>query len=236
MMPSRGVKEMGMRRKNKIRTGLILAAILCLPVLALVAQQTTSLTIDGLQGQAKVIQMQGRNYVEVDGLARISGGAIRFVGNQIVLTLPSVGDASSQAAQPTPTAAAGFSKEFLSAGIEAMTEVREWHAALKNAIERGYPLSAEWLGTFKRQAQTSLRQAEVAASTDMDQKAFPLLQNEFNNMSALSDKYLKMAKDMNYIAPNALENDPLEQKLLTCGRSLAAMVSTNQFVDDRACQ
>jgi hypothetical protein len=235
MMPSRGVKEMAMTRKNKTRTGLILAATLCLPVMVLLAQQTTSLTIDGQQGQAKVIQVQGRNYVEVDGLARISGGAIRFVGNQIVLTLPTAGDAP-QAAQATPAAAAGFSKEFLNAGIEAMTEAREWHAALKNAIERGYPLSEEWLATFKRQAQTSLRQAGVAVSTENDQKAFPLLQNEFNNMSALSDKYLKMTKDMNYIAPNSLDNDPLEHKLLKCGRSLATMVSSNQFVDDSACQ
>jgi hypothetical protein len=117
-----------------------------------------------------------------------------------------------------------------------MSQVREWHAALKNAIERAYPLSEEWLGNFKRQAQTSLRQAGVAASTDMDQKAFPLLTNEFNNMAALSDKYLKMSKDMNYIAPNSLSNDPMEQKLLTCGKSLAAMVSSNQFVDDGSCQ
>jgi hypothetical protein len=27
-----------------------------------------------------------------------------------------------------------------------MREILEWHAALKSAIERGYPLSDEWLG------------------------------------------------------------------------------------------
>jgi len=222
-------------RGNVTPNCLILGALLALPVLALVAQQTTSLTIDGQQGQAHVIQVEGRNYVDVDGLARISGGSIRFAGNQIVLTLP--GTAGSSAPAPAQAAApAGFSKAFLGEGIEAMSQVREWHAALKNAIERAYPLSEEWLGNFKRQAQTSLRQAGVAASTDMDQKAFPLLTNEFNNMAALSDKYLKMSKDMNYIAPNSLSNDPMEQKLLTCGKSLAAMVSSNQFVDDGSCQ
>jgi hypothetical protein len=209
------------------------AVILVLPLLVLVAQQTSSLTIDGQQGQAKVIQIQGRNYVEVDGLARITGGSIRFAGNQIVLSLPGNGNGSSQAAQSAP--AVGYSKDFLSAGIEAMTQLREWHAALKNAIERGYPLSSEWLGNFKRQCQASLRQAGVAASTDMDQKLFPLMQNEFNNVSALSDKYLQKTANMDYIAPNSLTNDPLEQKLQTCGHSLASMVSSNQFVDDGSC-
>jgi hypothetical protein len=223
-------------RRNAIGNWLILAAVVFLPVLVLFAQQTSSLMVDGQQGQAKVVQIQGRNYVEVDGLARITGGSIRFAGNQIVLTLPSGGNSSSQATQPVPAAPTGYSKEFLSAGIEAMTQLREWHAALKNAIERGYPLSSEWLGNFKRQSQASLRQAGVAASTDMDQKIFPLMTNEFNNMNALSDKYLQMTANMDYIAPNSLSNEPLEQKLLTCGRSLASQVSANQFVDDGSCQ
>jgi hypothetical protein len=211
----------------------MLAAILVLPVLVLVAQQTSSLAIDGQQGQAKVIQVQGKNYVSVDGLARITGGSIRFVGNQIILSLPGAGGGNSSAPAPSPQ---GFSKQFLSAGIEAMTQVREWHAALRNAIERGYPLTDEWLGAFKRQAQTALRQAQVAASTDVDQQAFPLLSNELNNMSALSDKYLQKTKSMEYFAPESLANDPLDQKLLKCGRSLASMVSSNQFMDDGSCQ
>jgi len=222
-------------RANGRRTWVLLAAVLFLPVVMLVAQQTSSLTIDGQQGQAKVVQVQGKNYVDVDGLARITGGAIRFVGNQIVLSLPgAAGSAPAPAAQST--APPGVSKQFLNAGIEAMAQVREWHAALKNAIERGYPLSSEWLDAFRRNAQQGLRLAGVAASTDMDQKVFPLLQNEFNNMSALSDNYMKMTKNLDYIAPNSLENDPLEQKLLTCGRSLASMVSSNTFVDDGSCQ
>jgi hypothetical protein len=222
--------------QNATRNWLMLAVMLLLPLLVLLAQQTSSLMIDGQQGQATVIQIQGRNYVEVDGLARITGGSIRFAGSQIVLTLPGGGgDSSSPAAQPA-AAPVGFSKEFLNAGIEAMTQLREWHAALKNAIEHGYPLSADWLGNFKRQAQASLRQAGVAVSTDMDQKIFPLMSNELNTMNAMSDKYLKMTSNMNYIAPNSLANDPLEQKLTTCGHALASMVSSNQFVDDGSCQ
>jgi len=223
-------------RRNVTGKLLIATMVLLMPVMLVIGQQTSSLTVDGQQGQAKVIQVQGKNYVEVDGLARVTGGSIRFAGNQIVLSLPGGGSAPAPAAVPAQATPAGFSKEFVKAGVEAMAQVREWHAALRNAIERGYPLSGEWLDAFRRNAQQSLRLTEVAATTDMDHKAFPYLQNEFNNMGALSDKYMEMTKSMNYIAPDSLANDPLDQKLLTCGRSLASMVTSQQFVDEVSCQ
>jgi hypothetical protein len=70
----------------------------------------------------------------------------------------------------------------------------------------------------------------------MDQKALPLLVNEFNNMGALTDKYLKITVSRDYIAPDSLSRDPLEQKVLTCWHSLESMASSNQLVDDGWCQ
>ncbi len=223
-------------RPNPTRTGLMLVTILLSPLLVLAVQQTTVLLIDGRQGQAEVIQVQGKSYVEVEGLARIAGGSLRFVGNQITLTLPASGDTLSQAVQSASAPPVGYSREFVSAGIETMREILEWHAALKNAIERGYPLSDTWFGNYRRQIRSSLAQAQAAASTDMDQSAFPLLTNEFNTMNALTDKYLKITVSRDYLAPYSLNSDPLNQKLLTCWQSLASMASSNQFVDDGSCQ
>lgn len=206
-------------------------AILLLPLLVVAAQQASSLLLDGPQGQARVIQVQGKNFVEVDEFARITGATLRFAGNHIILTLPCSGDAPSQAVPSV-----GLSRPFLSAGIETMREILEWHAALKTGIERGYPLSNEWFGNFRRQIQSSLKHAEAAASTDTDQKALPLLVNEYNNMGALTDKYLKITADRDYLAPDSLSNDPLDQKVLACWRSMEWMASSNQFVDDGACQ
>ena len=217
-------------RRKAIRTSLMLSTTLLLPLLILVAQETSSLLIEGPQGQTRVNQLQGKNYVEVDELARITGGSLRFVGNQIILTLPGSGDTSSQAQS------AGLSRPFLGVGIETMREILEWHAALKTAIERGYPLSDEWLGNFRRQSQSSLKHAEAVASTDTDQKAVPFLVNEFNNMGALTDRYLKITANRDYIAPDSLSSDPLDQKLLTCWHSLESMASSNQFVNDGSCQ
>jgi hypothetical protein len=224
-------------RRNAIRTSVMLVAILLLlPLLVLVAQETSSLLIEGPQGQTRVIQVQGKNYVEVDELARITGGSLRFVGNQIILSLPGSRDTSSQPMQSAPAPPVGLSRPFLGAGIETMREILEWHAALKTAIERGYPLSDEWFGNFRRQIQSSLKHAEALAITDTDQKALPLLVNEFNNMGALTDRYLKITVSRDYIAPDSLSSDPLEQKLLTCWHSLESMASSNQFVDDGSCQ
>ena len=217
---------------NSSRTWLMLVTILLSPLLALAVQQTTALLIDGRQGQAEVIQVQGKNYVEVDELARITGGSLRFVGNQIILSLPG----SDTPAEAAPQPAAALSKPFLTAGIETMREILEWHAALKNGIERGYPLSDTWFGNYRRQIQSSLAQTQAAVRTDLDQKAFPLLTNEFNTMNALTDKYLKITVSRDYLAPNSLNSDPLNQKLLTCWQSLASMASSNQFVDDGSCQ
>jgi hypothetical protein len=215
-------------RRNAIRISVLLVAILLLPLLVLVAQQTSALLIEGPQGQTRVIQVQGKDYVEVDEFARITGGSLRFVGNRIMLSLPG----SDTPAQP----ATGLSKPFLAGGIETMREILEWHAALKNAIERGYPLSDAWFGNYRRQIRSSLAQTQAAVSTDLDQKAFPLLTNEFNTMNALTDKYMKITVSRDYLAPNSLNSDPLNQKLLTCWQSLASMASSNQFVDDGSCQ
>jgi len=223
-------------RRTAIQKSVVLVAILLLPLLILVAQETTSLLIEGPQGQTRVIQVQGKNYVEVDELARITGGSLRFERNQIILILPGSDDTSSQAMQSAPTPSVGLSRPFLGAGIETMRQILEWHAALKSAIERGYPMSEVWIGYFRRQIQASLKHTEAMASTEMDQKAFPLLTNEFNIMNALTDEYIKSTVSRDYLAPNSLSSDPLNQKLLTCSQSLASMASSNQFVDDGSCQ
>jgi hypothetical protein len=222
-----------------IGRGWTIARLLTLSVLALTleAQQTSSLVVSGLQGRAKVIQVEGRSYVEVDGLARLTKGSISFDGNQIVLTLPSSdGNAQAQASAQAPSPPPGFSKGFVTAGIEAMAQVREWHTALRTAIERGVPINDGWLGAYRAQAQQSLRLASVAISTDSDKSAYPFMVNEFGNMKNLADQYVQITNNRDYIDPNSLRSNPLNQKFVTCAHSLSSMASTNQFIDDGSCQ
>jgi hypothetical protein len=216
-------------------TGCILGALLAtlsFLALALAAQQTTSLAVNGQQGSAKVVQVQGHNYVDIDGLARLTNGSISFKGSQILLTLPSLAATVSAAtAQPT-----GLSKDFLTGGIEAMASIREWHSALKTAIERSVPLTTGWLDNYQSQAQNYLNLASVAISTDSDKAAFSVITEVFNNMKLLSDKYVQLNKSLTYFAPDSLQSDPLDQKIVSCGHSLATMASAKQFFDDGSCR
>jgi len=54
-------------------------------------------------------------------------------------------------------------------------------------------------------------------------------------MKMLSDRFVDAHTAMNYTSLDALESDPLDQKILNCARSLAAMAASGQFVDDGSC-
>jgi hypothetical protein len=208
--------------------GVVAAAVLAF---SLAAQQTTSLAINGQQGTAKVVQVQGHNYVDIDGLARLTNGSISFKGEQIVLTMPVPAAPSGAAAQPQ-----GFSKEFLSAAVEAMARVREWHSALRTAIERGVPLTTGWLDAYQAQAQQGLNMVSIAISTDSDKRGYASMVNAFNLMKSLNDKYVQLNKSLTYFAPDSLQSDPLDQRIIACGHSLTGMAAAKQYIDDGGCQ
>jgi len=218
---------------------LVLLAVLATEGHTQSAQQEYTLTVNGHSGTAKIVQMNGRSYVDLDALARIANGSISYQGNQISLTLPGAGGEVSASAPPAPAPApqqnTGFSKEFLQAGIEYMSQIREWRNTLANAISNGYPVSDDLFVPYRGQANTSLRMARVAANTQADQNAAQLLGNELQNMQNLTNKYLKMRANLEFIDPNSLDTDPLNQKIFACARSLAAMATNNQFMDDGSC-
>ena len=54
-------------------------------------------------------------------------------------------------------------------------------------------------------------------------------------MRKLSDRLVEAGKGRVYVSPKSLDDDPLDQKILKCAHSLAAMVANNQFVDDGSC-
>lgn len=217
---------------------ILLATVVVLPGLALpqVAQQNLTLVVNGRPGGAPVVKMNGRSYVELDDLARAGGGTLGFRGNQVILTMPALAPST---VAPAPAASApanqGFSKEFLRAGIEEIAAIREWRSVLTNAVQRGYPVTDEWLSGYRTQASKNLTLSSVAASTDSDRDALRLLTSEFDNMQALNDKILGLSKSMVYIAPDSLSNDPLDQKVLNCAHSLGAMAASGQFQDDGSC-
>jgi hypothetical protein len=226
-------------------------SIACLPaalflvvpgiVLSQNTNQNRTLIINGQSTQVPVVQVNGRSYVDLEGLASAINGSLSFAGSQIALSVP-LGSATAPAATtakphstPAPAPNPGFSKEFLNAAIEQGATLREWHAALASAIQNGYSVTAAALAPYRAQATTNLRFASVAVSTDSDRGAYQLLSNLFQNMVKLTDKYVAARAKMTYISPDALQNDSLNQSIVACGHSLGAMAASGQFVDDGSC-
>jgi hypothetical protein len=193
-----------------------------------------TLAVAGHAGQASVVQVNGKTYVDLESLARLTGGSLSFQGSQTTLTLPRV---SVQPVPVAPPASAkpGFSVEFLKAGIEEMSVVREWRSALVNAVQTNSPVNDDWVSNYRRAADSRLSLAEAAVSTDSDRQAMGMLRTEYNNMQQMSDQFLGMRKNMNYISPDSFDNNPLDQKILSCSRALAAMAATGQVQDEISC-
>jgi hypothetical protein len=205
------------------------------------ANQNRTLIINGQSTQVPVIEVNGRSYADLAALASAVNGTLSFAGSQIAFSVPGpaitapAATTSKPVSAPTQASNPGFSKGFLNAAIEEGATLREWHAALATTIENGYPLTAAALAPYRAQATTNLRLASVAVSTDSDRSAYQLLSNLFQNMAKLADKYVAARANMTYISPDALQNDNLNQGLMTCGRSLSAMAASGQFVDDGSC-
>jgi hypothetical protein len=154
------------------------------------------------------------------------------VGNQIILTLPGGTNQTAQAAAATTPQLSG---PFLAAEIEALTAIREWRVSLANAVRYQYPIAENWIAPLRRFSDEKLQLAAAAATTEPDQKTLELLRNEFANMQQESDTLLAMRARVAEIRPDMLDNNPQDQKILTCERALAQVAASKQFQDDPAC-
>jgi len=213
-----------------------LPACLLVPWLALsqVPRQSGTLSVAGYPGQVPIIQVNGRSYVEIESLARLTSSSMSFRGKQIILTL-SASVSNPASPEINPPVQSGFSKEFLRASIEGMTAIREWRIAIVNAVQGTFPVTDDWVAGYRRTADSKLALTSAAIATDSDRSGFALLSNEFSKMQTLSDRYLALRKSLTYIAPDSLDKDLLDQQILSCAHGLSSFAVSSQFEDVPAC-
>ena len=207
------------------------------------APAVTTLQVVGHPGTAPVIQHNGKNYVEIDSLSRLIGGTMLHQSNRIIMTLPTPRPAqasSTQGVTPPPAPPSepkpGLSVDFIRSGIEAMTAIREWRAAIATSIQRGTPVTEDWVAGFRREADRQRLHALASATTDDDRRAAVYIQNVFNNMQQLSQFYIDRRRDLRYTRRDALDNDPLDQRILACSHGLASLVASGHFQDIPSCR
>jgi hypothetical protein len=200
-------------------------------------RQNATLTVSGRAGDAPVIRRNGRSYVDVEALARVTGATLGFEGSRILLTLPApVARMPLPQAPPQPVVEKGYSREFLRAGVEQMTVIREWRSAIENAIRTNNPVEESWISYYRRTAQDKMAMATASATTDADRLALPLLQGAIGMVGQLSDRFLALRSTYTYVSPDSLDHDALDQKILTCAQGMAEQaIPGGAFEDVSAC-
>src|SRR5262252_3453794 len=158
---------------------VILLFLLSGVTLAQMNPQRTSVVVNGQSGEAAVVHINDRTYIDIENLARIANGSLGFHGQQIVLNLPgSIASAPPTTPEPDhPAPTTGLSQSFRVAGIETIAELREWGTTMAYAIQNGYGVTATWANDYRQKAAASLAQASADASTDADRSTLQLLTN-----------------------------------------------------------
>ena len=196
------------------------------------SQTPATFVIAGHAGEAKLLQVGGKSYVEVEALARLTKGTLSFKDNRTTLTLPPT---DPEAPTPQPQVKAGFSRPFVQAAIEELGSITEWRTGIVSAVEKNIPLSEEWASAQHRQAEKNLALASAAVSTDDDRNAFPLLSSELDHMQKLSDTYLAFRAQSAAMSPDNFGNGTLEDQIVSCAKGFIAMTETHQFQDQASC-
>jgi hypothetical protein len=213
---------------------LVVLLIAAAPGFSQAQQQKGSFIVAGHTGKAPVTQVGGRSYVAIDELARLMNGSLRYQGDEITLTLPA--GASVGGTPPSQPLRRAFSRDFLNSAIETTSDIREWRSALLVAVQNGYNVTEGWMGNYQAQAAKNLRLTSVAATTDADRNALPLLNGLFGHMQQLENKVVAARKTRSYISIETLQKDSLDQKILSCAHFLGEMAASGEFQDNGSCR
>jgi hypothetical protein len=222
-----------MNRSGKFFLSLLSLGVI-LSVSKTVAQDSPSKTliVNGKTVDAAVVQVEGRSYVDIEALAQGIGGSVTFESNQIALTIPGPPPVA------TPQTVEGMSKGFQQIAVFALAEMREWRGAIGSVVTSGLPVAGTWSQDYHDHVEADLMQAALAASTDADQQALQLLQNEYALLSDWADNILAERKALNAartIDPNSLQNDQSLAKISKCSQFLSSMIVSGTFSDDLSC-
>jgi len=201
------------------------------------SQQRRTLVVNGQSGDATIVQINGRSYIDLESLARIANGSLAFQGNQIVLTIPSsIHDVPAMVPADGQPTAPGLSVDFMRTAIQDVATIKEWYSTLAYAIQRGIPGDGSRVFIYRDKAAHGLKLATVAASNDPDHSALQLLTTHFNNVQRWSNTLVESRKSLgtaNYsMSPNALNDDPLYQTITRCSQFLGTMLAGGKFEDD----
>jgi hypothetical protein len=229
-----------MRNKSSVWWRFALAFLILVGVAVTQAShKTRPLVINGHRGEVIVYQIDGKSFVDLESLVRLTNGSISFHEEQIMLTLPAASESTTLLADNHHAANLSLSSEFMREAVQTLASLKDWTDKLAYAATRGVPGDGSRLVVLHDRAAESIRLARVASSSNADHSAFLLLTNEFDIVSNWNDKLIRERKSMDTgkysMSENALNADEHYQKIVNCGKFLGTMIPSGQFQDDYAC-
>ena len=199
-----------------------------------VAQDTSpkTLIVNGATVNATVMQVEGRSYVDIEGLAQALRGSVTFDPSRIELTIP------APAVARAPQSSAEMSNQFQQMAVVILAEMREWKGAVAYIVATGMPVAGTWSQDDKDRIEADIMKTALAISTEADHQALQLLKQEFALLSEWADKVLgerEALQGARSVDPNALREDQALAKISECGKFLSWMIVSGSFSDDPSC-
>jgi hypothetical protein len=202
------------------------------PQSAPAGERRMALVVNDRSAANAVIQVNGRSYVDLEALARVTNASVSLHENRVVVRLPEA--AASEAAQAPDK----LSKEFARAAIMHLAKARAWKEVVMLGIQLGVP-AGSWSGDYRSQTQQTLMLAGVAVSTPGDRKTMDLLQRQFAHLQQwdndISNTRAAMIANQS-VDPNALENDSRLAGISACQDFLSTVIVGGTYAEDVSCR
>ena len=205
----------------------------------LASENIAFLRIAGHEGQARVVRVDGYNYVDLTALVQIMNGSVSVQHHTALLQLPKSSSPESPNDARSEAPASAYSHSFMASAIETIAAMREWSTTLVMAARNGLPIGNSMI-PYRGRAMDQLRLTQAAATTEAEREAFNLLNAEFGKVDAWSNRLVTARNSMSgadlALSEDAVERDPEIQSIIRCGHFLGSMIASGTFTNDGSCQ
>ncbi len=154
--------------KRTLLLSLSLILLLSFSAIAQDEQQNLTLTVAGQPGQAPIVQINGKSYVDVDALARLTNSSVSIKGNKVILTpagsAPSTLAADHQPAVPT-------------AQLKLVADRQPVDPEPSESAPQAKPAAAEEKHIPASEAERTAALAKAAQNPVADMISFPMQNN-----------------------------------------------------------
>ena len=219
-------------RKGYLSIAAVLGCAMIVGGQSRVEQRT--LVINGHPGEATVYRIDNRAFVDLETLVQIGSGSVEYQDGRIVVTLPSI--RSSPTMPQSDAAEPSLSSGFVTAAIQELATIKEWHSTIAFALQRAVPGDGSRLAVLRDRTVTGLQLTTVQAGNDADRAALALLTSHFKRVDTWYSKVMGEHRTMDTakysMSVDALDRDPDYQQLKKCQEFLGRLFADGKYFDD----